>query len=255
MNTIVRRALRTALVTGGLVVAGLAGATAAQAAEGDVLDLVLGTDTSVDVPLSDVTEELPDVSLETPLDLPPISTELVEATVEAVAGDGGLVDSVVGADAPTDTTTDDLVDAAVQDAANTLEEAAALDVPAVAESVTSEDALVDDALEDGALDDVTEAVSDVAAAADDALGTDDLVQDTVDAVTGPEGLADDVLGADAPADGTSDALIESVVDDVDSTTSDLLPATSRRSTTTCSPRTGWSTTRSRTAPSTPSPTR
>lgn len=222
MNVIIRRALRTALVAGGLAVAGIAGAAAASAAEGDVVDVVLGTDTSVDAALGDVTEALPDVAVDTPVDLPPLSTERVEAAVQAVAGDGGAVDSVVGADAPTQTTTDDLVDALAQDVQQTLDAAAQLDVPAVAESVTGSDALVDDAIEDGALDAVTQTLSGVAAGVDDTVGTVPVVQDTVDAVTGPDGLADDVLGADAPSAGTSDALVESVLEDVDTTVTDAL---------------------------------
>ena len=54
MHTFVRRALRTALVTGGLVVVG---AGAAHAAEGDLLG-DLGLDVSVEAPLSQVTEVL-----------------------------------------------------------------------------------------------------------------------------------------------------------------------------------------------------
>ena len=115
-----------------------------------------------------------------------------------------------------------LLAAVTDDAQQTLDAIAAVDVPAAVETVTGAEALVDDAVEDGALDAVTEAVSDVAAGADEALGTDPVLESTVDAVTGPDGVADDVLGADAPSGGTSDALVEEVVEDLDTTASDLL---------------------------------
>ncbi len=66
MHTFVRRALRTALVTGGLVVVG---AGAAHAAEGDLLG-DLGLDVSVEAPLSQVTEVLPDVAVDVPVHVP-----------------------------------------------------------------------------------------------------------------------------------------------------------------------------------------
>src|SRR5690606_763239 len=78
MHTHVRRAVRVALVAGGLVVAG---AVTAHAADDDVVDATVGTDTSVDLHLSEVSEETSDAELDTPVDLPEVDTEGVGAVV------------------------------------------------------------------------------------------------------------------------------------------------------------------------------
>src|SRR6478609_1412648 len=92
MHTFVRRALRTALVTGGLVVVG---AGAAHAAEGDLLG-DLGLDLSVEAPLSQVTEVLPDVSVDVPVNVP----VTVSDVAVGVLGDASVIPAPAAEPAP-----------------------------------------------------------------------------------------------------------------------------------------------------------
>ncbi|MCA5891896.1 hypothetical protein LEP48_00835 [Isoptericola sp. NEAU-Y5] len=243
MHTYVRRALRTALVTGGLVVAG---AGMAHAAEGDVdrpvVDLTVGEDTSVDLNLSEVTEEASDAELDTPVDLPEVDTAPVEKVVDAAVGAEGVVDDVAGTDEPSGTTTDDLVDTVAQDVGDTVADVQAGDVEAVVADVVADDGIVDDAVEDGAADavedgaadavadgagagealdqtveEVSDTVSETGAAVDDVAGSGTAVQDTLDGLVGEDGLVDDVVGADVPEDGVTDRAVEAALDDVEAT--------------------------------------
>ena len=84
MHTFVRRALRTALVTGGLVVVG---AGAAHAAEGDLLG-DLGLDVSVEAPLSQVTEALPDIAVDVPVHVPVTVSDVAVGALGCVGRSG-----------------------------------------------------------------------------------------------------------------------------------------------------------------------
>ncbi|WP_415803660.1 hypothetical protein, partial [Isoptericola cucumis] len=105
---------------------------------------------------------------------------LVQDTVDGLVGEDGVVDDVVGADGPEGGVTDELVESVVEDADQTVGDLVEGDLGGVVDSVTAEDGLVDDVLEDQGLDPVLGDVVDASGTVDDVLGTEPLVQDTVD---------------------------------------------------------------------------
>lgn len=179
----VSRALPSAIVAGGLLVAGAMSASAAdesapnveQSTGGlgglltDTVDAVVGEDGAVNSTLNQVTETVGQVTKE---------DGAVDDTVKGVTG---VVDSVAGQDGAVDDVVTGVTGGATSD-----------DVVATKAATTS-------ANDGGPVEDV--------------LGG---VTGAVNAVAGENGAVDDVLGADAPEQGVTDSLPSEIINDVGS---------------------------------------